>query len=34
MVSVKLPRSLVERLKREAQRVGLSFDEYLLELTL
>ncbi len=33
-VNVKLPRSLVERLEREARKAGLSFEEYLLELAL
>ena len=33
-VAVRLPRSVVERLEREAQKLGLSLEEYVLELVL
>ncbi len=33
-VTVRLPRSVVERLEREARRLGLSLEEYVLELVL
>ncbi len=31
-ISVKLPRSIVERIKRDAKRAGLSLEEYIIEL--
>ncbi|ABM80532.1 PaREP1 family protein [Hyperthermus butylicus] len=34
VAAVRLPRSVVERLEREARRLGLSFEEYVLELVL
>ena len=33
-VAVKLPRSVVERLEKEARRLGFSLEEYVLELVL
>ena len=34
VVAVRLPRSVVERLEREAKRLGLNFEEYVIELVL
>ena len=31
-ISVKLPRSIVERIERDAKRAGLSLEEYIIEL--